>query len=435
MIKVKATRTAEAHEGGCTMTVRQYLAHDGLSCKQSMLTQFESDYPPLERFRFSQDNGKTYGEWQEVSKETKAVFYGEDELVVEGDGQRCLKVWNPVHKHYVQTHFERYFLNGHIKAYASYNEGKMDETHGFYDHQYIRIYKEKEETHYAQQLLRYEDGAEFDENNPRNPEYLLKNQGYVNPPIVLDNGDIMVAVGVKVDVACRMAGLDVQKIFPSVPNIHRAVLIARGVFNKTSGLYEFTYSNPIILSDLQSSRGIDEPAVAQLKSGRILVVMRGSNVQYNPWNTHIADGAPSFKWYAYSDDGGKTFTQPQVWHFDDREVVYSSATISDFVRLHKNGKLYWVGNITSHKAYGNFPRYPLCIAQVNEQTGTLIKSTLTTIDTRREGETEWVQLSNFWCLEDRETGVLEIALAKYGQFDEKRPFYGEGWLYELTFEE
>ena len=115
--------------------------------------------------------------------------------------------------------------------------------------------------------------------------------------------------------------------------------------------------------------------------------------------------------------------------------MYSSATISNFIRLKKNGKLYWIGNITTHKAYGNYPRFPLYIAQVDEETGTLIKSTLTTIDTRREGETEYMQLSNFWMLEDRETGVLEIALHKVGQFDQNRPFYGEGWRYELTFED
>ena len=216
--------------------------------------------------------------------------------------------------------------------------------------------------------------------------------------------------------------------------MHNAFLLACSETLKFMYLLS-SFSNPVILSDLQSSRGIDEPMIAELTSGRILLVMRGSNIRYTCWNTRIEEGTPSFKWYAYSDDGGKTFTEAQPWHFDDGEVVYSSATLSRFVRLEKNGKLYWIGNITGHKVYGNFPRFPLNIAQVNEQTGTLIKSTLTTIDTRREGETEYVQLSNYWYLEDRETGVLEIFLHKVGQFEALNPFYGEGWRYELTFEE
>lgn len=435
MISVKATKTYEAHDGGITKVIRQYLHHDGLACKESVLTQREADYPPFGKFRISQDNGKTYGEWTDIPPESLAIFYGDDEVIENLDDQRCLKIWNPVHKHYVRTYFHRYFINGHDAAYEAFWHGKMDGKQGFYDHQYIRIYRENEEKHYAQQLLRYEDGADFDESNPRNPEFLLKNEGYVNPPIVLENGDIMVPVGLKVDVACRIAGLDVQRVFPSAPHNFRALIIARGVFDKATELYNFTFSEPVILSDLQSSRGIDEPTMAELTSGRIVIVMRGSNLPEASWNTRIEKGAPPLKWYAYSDDGGKTFTAPQPWRFDDGEIVYSSATISDFIRLQKNGKLYWIGNITTHKAYGNFPRFPLYIAQVDEETGTLIKSTLTVIDTKREGESEYMQLSNFWMLEDRETGVLEIALHKVGQFDQNRPFYGEGWRYEVTFED
>lgn len=435
MIKVKATKTAEAHEGGITKVIRQYLNHDGLACKQSVLTQSEPDYPTFGKFRISQDNGKTYGEWQDIPYESRRVFYGNDEVIEFLDEQRCYKVWNPVHKHYVSTYFTRYFINGHVQGYKDFWDKNLDGKQGLYDHQYIRIYKEDEENYFTQQLVRYEDGEEFDENNPRNPEHLLKNQGYPNPPLVLDNGDIIVAVGLKVDVACRIAGLDVQKVFPSAPDKFRALMIARGTFNKDTNQYDFTYSNPIILNDLQSSRGIDEPTVAQLKSGRIVVVMRASNVIERAWNTRIEKGAPSLKWYSYSDDGGKTFVDPLPWRFDDCEIIYSSATISDFVRLKKNGNLFWIGNITSHNTYGNYPRFPLYIAQVDEKTGTLIKSTLTMIDTRREGETDEVQLSNYWYLEDRETGVLEIALNKVQQFDKNKAFYGEGWLYELTFED
>ena len=199
----------------------------------------------------------------------------------------------------------------------------------------------------------------------------------------------------------------------------------------TTEQYDFTFSNPVILGDLRSSRGIDEPILAQLKNGRLLLVMRGSNVSRKQWSTRIEKATPSFKWYAWSDDGGKTFTDPEPWHFDDGEVIYSGATISNLVRSSKNGKLYWFGNIAPYTAYGNWPRYPLHMVQVDEQTGAAMKDTLTVIDTRRPGETELVQLSNFNILEDRETGCFELTLSKINQFDEKDGFWGESWQYDI----
>jgi hypothetical protein len=209
------------------------------------------------------------------------------------------------------------------------------------------------------------------------------------------------------------------------------VVVARGKYDPIEDKYNFTFSNPVILSDLRSSRGIDEPILAELESGRLLLVMRGSNISRPQWKTRIEPGTPSFKWYAYSDDGGATFTTAEPWHFDDCEVIYSGATISSFERSTKNGKLYWFGNIAPHTASGNWPRYPLHMAEVNETTGTLIKETLTVIDTKREGETDFVQLSNFGIMEDRETLNFHLNLIKIGQYDRTKPYFCEGWEYEI----
>jgi hypothetical protein len=164
-----------------------------------------------------------------------------------------------------------------------------------------------------------------------------------------------------------------------------------------------------------------------LPTGRILAIFRGSNVESKNWNTRIEPGTPSHKWYCYSDDGGKTFTDPQPWHFDDREVFYSAATFSAFIRSIRNGKIYWVGNITNHDTYGNYPRYPLVIAEVNDR-GLLVKETLTQIDTRSEGDSEKLQLSNFNILQDRETGLIELYLTKLGQ-REGYTWWADCWRY------
>jgi len=426
MIKVTQHKITDAQKGrGAISFQREYLEHDGLACKQTKDIAAESDYVGASSYRISKDNGRTFGQWLPVEKETFSVMYGSDEMLT---WPPFGKVWNPHHNHYVATGFYRYFIDGHETAYQRYwTKGERS----FFDHQTIQLFREGESIPFSEHLVKYEEGTAFDPQNPRDTQYLEKNNGFLNAPIVLKNGDIAVPVGVPVSVGCRIAGLDVEKVFPSAPTIHNCVMVARGTYNKAAETYDFTFSNPVILSDLRSSRGIDEPIIAELESGRLLLVMRGSNVCSPNWNTRIQRGTPSFKWYSYSDNGGTDFTPAEPWHFDDQEVIYSSATISCFKRSSKNGKLYWFGNITDHTAYGNYPRFPLYVAEVDETLGLLKKETLTIVDTRREGESECVQLSNFHILEDRETLNFELSLCKIQQFDPNDPWFAEGWMYEI----
>lgn len=426
MIKVIGKKITEAKKGqGAISYVREYLEHDGLACKQTKDITAESDYVGTSSYRISQDNGRTYGPWLPVEKESFSVMYGSDEML---SWPTYGKVWNPHHGHYVATGFCRYFIDGHEAAYEKYwNKGERN----FFDHQTIQLFRKGETVPFSEHLIKYEEGNDFDPSNPRDPQYLEKNNGYLNAPIVLKNGDIAVPIGTPVAVGCKITGLDVNKIFPSAPTIHHCAIVARGTYNKDTERYDFTFSDPVILSDLRSSRGIDEPILEELESGRMLLVMRGSNVCYPNWNTRIQPGTPAFKWYSYSDNGGVDFTPAEPWHFDDKEVIYSSATISCFKRSSKNGKLYWFGNITDHTAYGNYPRFPLYIAEVDEDTGLLKKESLTLIDTRQEGESEKLQLSNFQILEDRETLKFELTLCKIQQYDPDDPWFAEGWLYEI----
>ena len=122
--------------------------------------------------------------------------------------------------------------------------------------------------------------------------------------------------------------------------------------------------------------------------------------------------------------------------FTTREVVYSSATMPYLFRSSKNGKLYWIGNITPpEKTKGNYPRYPLHICEVDEEHGALKKETLTVIDTVREGETEFLQLSNLDLFENKLTGRLEIRLCKLGRVSELDADKGaDSWEYEIEFD-
>ena len=443
-MKITKTVTSAPHKGGISYFYKNYLSKDGLSLEQIKETQGEIDFqePPLKRI--SHDNGKTYGEWVQCTHQDSITFYGEDEYwKLPGK-----KIWNPVHNHYVSNGMMRYSIQGHVKAYDSYwGEGngiKNGVPQGFFDHQHLAVISEDDKV-LSNEMIKYEEGKEFDPENTRDKDFLLKNIGYASGGedcIVLNNGDILVCVSAWLTTACDMLGLSKDEYANVKGEIHndgRAIIVAKGKFNKENNKYDFTFSKPLLTKNTLTSRGFEEPMLIELKSGKILLVMRASNMNYPCWNTNVKEGTPCYKWYSISDDGGKTFSEPKPWQFDDGSPVYSSATYSRIIRASKNGKPYWIGNVTDDKSYGNFPRYPLNIVEIDENTGLAKLDTLTVIDTRKEGETERVQFSNFKIFEDRETLKIEICLSKVGQYntgedDVSKVFYGEGMLYEIEFD-
>jgi len=342
-------------------------------------------------------------------------------------------VYNPHNKTFVSCAMERIFIDGHQEAYrlewgVGVNSSK--------DHCYLLVRKDGE-IEVTRQLVKFEAGDEYDPNNIRNFRYLDHNQAYFGKAKIAANGDVLFPIGANIAACCRILGLNVKDVFPSCPQLMAGMILVRAIWDEKAQKYKMTFSKPVVITDLESSRAVCEPTVAELKSGRIIVVIRGSNVQFNNWNTRIDPKMPGFKWYTYSDDGGKTFSPIMPWHFDTREVVYSSATISELIRPEKSNNLYWIGNITDPAMTdGNYPRWPLYICEVDERLGILKKNTLTLIDTKREGEFEKLQLSNFSILEDRETGNLEVRLAKVGQydFDGKSIYHCESWEYIIELE-
>ncbi len=158
-----------------------------------------------------------------------------------------------------------------------------------------------------------------------------------------------------------------------------------------------------------STRGFAEPVAAELEGGRLIMELRGSNVYLDPVKY------PGRKWLSISEDRGRTWSPPADLRYDTGETFYAPATFAKFVRSGKTGKLYWVGNISRGPAEGNLPRYPLYIAEMDEDKAALKKNTLTIIDDREPGDTEQVQFSNFSLLDNRETGDLEIYLSRLGE--------------------
>ena len=154
----------------------------------------------------------------------------------------------------------------------------------------------------------------------------------------------------------------------------------------------------------ESSRGLCEPSISELRDGRFLMVCRGSNASLQ--------SVPGRKWACLSEDGGTTWSNPEPFRYDNGDLFFSPATGSRLIRSTKNGKLYWIGNITPTNPNGNLPRYPLVIGEVDEESTRLIQSSVHTIDDREEDEDAKLQISNFRAFEDRVTGDFRVAAAR-----------------------
>lgn len=163
----------------------------------------------------------------------------------------------------------------------------------------------------------------------------------------------------------------------------------------------------------ESTRGSDESAIVELKTpGHFLMVARGSNENKPEF--------PGRKWMSISKDFCRTWTKPIPWTYTDGEAFFSPAAQSTLLRSLKNGRLYWIGNISPQNPSANYPRFPLVIGEVDESSGLLIKDSVLTIETRNPAhDSEKMQLSNFRTTQDPATGRFLITLTRMD--DEKLP--------------
>lgn len=407
--------------------LQYYLDAEGTVRKEVKEFQSQDDTADYREYRYSYDNGKTWTNWEREPLPAREKV-GNDEIDENLSYQNAQHVYNPVVGHFVSLQCQSIYIGGYAATEARYWAGYTRPVHSFL------MIEEADGTAHERVLVKYEAGPDYTRETYNTPEYLTTNIARGTDLIVLKNGDILFDLCIPVNVACKIAGLDLQEVFPTTGgNGHAwALLVARGVWNADAQQYDLTYSAPVIMNDTLSTRGLSEPMFAELSDGRLLCIFRISTDKLSRWTCRLDANAPACKYYVISKDDGKTFSEPQPWCYEDGEIVYSPASICQVVKSEICGKLYWIGNAcTKEEVRGPYPRFPLYLMEINPETGLAIRESTVLIDTRRAGESDKVQLSNFCILEDCEAGTLEIYLSKLGQFPDKHKYDCETWKYTV----
>jgi len=354
--------------------------------------------------RTSDDNGHSWSDWVTEPKqaETKGQF-----TLSGGAFQYGSVPFDPISGFLIKPVFQRIFQGVPQIALKEIWKGNRL----FWDHGFYQLSGDDGKTWGESHQLKYEEGPDFDPSEWGRQEYLRKNEMYIGSSIVLKNGTVLICATVPV-----LYRDEADEKNPSIfPNNYREGCVAGaicfiGKWNKTKRDYDWKKSNTIFLPRRVSTRGLSELDVSELANGNLLMIMRGSNAGLD------ISKSPGRRWFSVSKDKGHTWEEVKDMRYDTGEQFFSSATISKTIRSSKTGKLYWVGNITKVPPKGNLPRYPLQIVEIDEQGPSFRKNTVTVIDDRDPvHDSEFLQLSNFSLLEDRETKNMEIYLTRIGE--------------------
>jgi len=391
----------------------------GLRRWEELSNQSSSDWPDTIRRRVSEDNGRTWSPWELLHPE-----WPERNGHTREEAAFC-SCYDPAAHKTVEMVFQRIVIGDPRSAMIELWEGRRRH----FDHGFYRVSDDDGRNREEMRQLKYEDGPSFNENEWGDPEYLRSNNMYGGYNVIPVGGEIVYPASRAVP--CDK-GED-EKLTAHIPALNRKGHVA-GVFcfigrwDPKLDDYTWRTTEPLSVPRHISTRGLFEPAIAELTNGDLLLDMRGSNWLMDPELT------PGRRWISVSHDRGNTWSEVTDLRYDTGEQIYAPSSHSRMIRSSKTGKLYWVGNISDTPPVANSPRYPLCIAEVDETLPALKRETLTIIDDRDpEHDSEHLQLSNFSLLENRETFELELYLTRLGERgDEPDLWTADAVKYTLT---
>lgn len=188
--------------------------------------------------------------------------------------------------------------------------------------------------------------------------------------------------------------------------------------------YNFEFGNWATIEVERSTRGLFEPVLSVVNGERIMMVARGSNAPHS-----TVEGC---KFMLVSVDEGQTWSHPEPLLYDDGSIMYSSSSRARTF-VHSDGRLFYIGVINDRNPVGNFPRYPLCIAEIDKYSCRVKRKTVTTIVTKPDDVDDTktlfpVDFTGHWAYEQSDGRLVVLApcrpdLSKFG-----------GWLNKYVIE-
>ena len=347
------------------------------------------DLPMDPQKRYSNDNGRTWSDWEPLPE---IVSFENDSTGIWGGG---LNFYDPV-------------SGVHPSIWLRQTIVKKPERR-YYNHCFCRITEDDSKTWSQPQQLTYEERTGFNPHNPLDPSFLQDNQAYPGTNTIRHSNGTLIHCATSINIPKNAPDPNPEKKYgnwwspPDARDIGSACFIGR--WNNEKNQYEWKMGNCVWLPRRILSRGLMEGFVAELTDARVLVIWRGSDTPETPGR----------KWFSISEDGGLNLSAVKELKYDDGSRFYSPSSIHKMIRYSNNGKLYWIGNICPKPPKANSPRYPLIIAEIDENIPALKKNTVSIIDDKQGQDSVDLQLSNFSLLENRETHELELYLTRLGE--------------------
>ena len=232
----------------------------------------------------------------------------------------------------------------------------------------------------------------------------------------------------RLDDGTIVMGFTVHPADPDYPReqFYCGCVFLRGTWNDDQTELSWEAGDIVQVPLSVSAYGACEPDVLHLGGQRLLTTLRVQG------DEEMSDTLSS-RHFSVSEDGGRTWSDPQLLRYDDGSMVCVPASIATFETHPKTGKAYWFANILDHPVAGQLPRHPLAMAEMDTERFCLIKDTVTIIQDFPEGAPANRSYTNFGHYVDRITDEFVLTPAETPKYN-TRDFRADTVRYRINVE-
>jgi hypothetical protein len=182
-------------------------------------------------------------------------------------------------------------------------------------------------------------------------------------------------------------------------HLHQDVEIYSGRLLNDSSEIQWEFLSRLSVKPEESACGLSEPRITLLPNGKLMLLLRAGAIL----PAQDRNGVPSVKLFSVSDDHGQNWSKAKPLLYDDGSYVYSPRSYQDLFKSKKNGRIYAVLNTCDGPTYGCDPRSRLEIMEIDTETFSAKRNTVTIIEQKHPEAHDLIRYSNWLMFESRET--------------------------------